>query len=164
MNKIISNIPTGALIMKQIKHILIPLDKSELSEKALETAFSIAKGVNAEVTLITVLTPLNEILKITDSNAAFIKEQSEIREKRNIEYLASIQEQYKNTAIKINTVIKTGEPAEKIIEYADNNSIDIIVMSTHGFSGVRQWVYGSVSAKILNGARHSVLLVRSFEE
>lgn len=150
--------------MKQIKHILIPLDKSVLSEKALETAFTIAKGVNAEVTLIKVLIPLSEILKVSDNNAEFIEEQSEIREKRNIEYLTSIQEQYKDTSVKINIVIETGEPAEKIIEYANNNSVDIIVMTTHGRTGIQKWVYGSVSGKILNGARHPVLLVRSFEK
>ena len=149
--------------MKQIKHILIPLDKSELSEKALETAFTIAKGVNAEVTLIKVLIPLSEILKVSDNNAEFIEEQLEIREKRNIEYLTSLQERYKDTSVKINIAIETGEPAEKIIEYANNNSVDIIVMTTHGRTGIQKWVYGSVSGKILNGARHSVLLVRSFE-
>ena len=150
--------------MKQLSHILVPLDGSELSEKALETAFTLAEYSKAEVTIMKVLRPVEEILTIDKSNASFIKEQEQAREKKNTEYLDEVKGRYKDTSIVVNPVLKTGSDAETIIEYAKEKGVDLIVMATHGRTGLHRWVYGSVSTKVLNGASHPVLLVRSFED
>jgi hypothetical protein len=63
--------------------------------------------------------------------------------------------------IKAQSVIDVGEAAEKIIDYAVADNIDMIVMSTHGRTGVARRRYGSVAAKVLVAARCPVLLVRS---
>jgi len=150
--------------MKQLKKILVPLDGSELAEKALESAFTLAQYSKAEVTILKVLRPVEEILTIDKTNASFIKEQEEAREKKNTKYLADVQEKYKDTSLVINPVLKTGADAEIIIEYAKDKGVDLIVMATHGRTGLHRWVYGSVSTKVLNGASHPVLLVRSFAD
>ena len=150
--------------MKQLTHILVPLDGSELAEKALETAFTLAQYSKAEVTILRVLRPVEEILTIDKTNASFIKEQEQAREKKNTEYLSEVQGRYKDTSLVINPVLKTGADAETIIEYAKEKGVDLIVMATHGRTGLHRWVYGSVSTKVLNGASHPVLLVRSFTD
>jgi len=54
-----------------------------------------------------------------------------------------------------------GLPGETIIDYARRHPIDLIVMATHGRSGLQRWVYGSVADKVLRGADLPVLLVRA---
>ncbi|MEZ4709993.1 MAG: universal stress protein [Caldilineaceae bacterium] len=63
---------------------------------------------------------------------------------------------------KINAVadIDTGEPAARIVDYAADHDVDLIVMSTHGRTGVKRWTYGSVAAKVLQAAPCPVVVVR----
>lgn len=62
--------------------------------------------------------------------------------------------------ISAKVILDIGEPAEKIVDYAANHEIDLIVMSTHGRTGVARWAYGSIASKVLEGAPCPVLLVR----
>jgi nucleotide-binding universal stress UspA family protein len=58
-------------------------------------------------------------------------------------------------------VVDLGEPGSKIVDYAAQNGIDLIVMCTHGRTGMRRWAYGSVASKVLAAATCPVVLVRS---
>jgi nucleotide-binding universal stress UspA family protein len=57
-----------------------------------------------------------------------------------------------------------GRVAETIIDYANRHSVDLIIMATHGRSGLSRWAYGSVADKVLRGADVPVLLVRAHPE
>ena len=148
--------------MKELNHILVPLDGSERSEKALETAFTLAKLSGATLTFFRVLRPVDDIIKIDTHNAIYIDEQIEYKTKRATKYLDTINDMAQNNLITSHTALEIGIADELIIEYAKNNSVDLIVMATHGRTGLQRWFYGSTAAKVLNGASHPILLVRSF--
>ncbi|HEX6384414.1 MAG TPA: universal stress protein, partial [Anaerolineae bacterium] len=61
---------------------------------------------------------------------------------------------------KIETVVDVGEVARLILDFAETEDIDLIVMATHGHTGLRRWVYGSVTEKVLRGSRCALLVVR----
>jgi nucleotide-binding universal stress UspA family protein len=148
--------------MKKLNHILVPLDGSELSEKGLETAFTLAKLSGATLTFLRVLRPVDDIIKIDEHNAIYVDEQIEYKTIRATKYLESVKDMAKS--IPAHIVVETGLAAEIIIEYAKNNSVDLIVMATHGRTGLQRWFYGSTAGKVLSGASHPVLLVRSFPD
>ena len=136
--------------------IMVPLDGSELAEVALPYAAELAIQLGSEITLIYVSElgkdPQEEIdqsylQKIVES----IKERA-----------ASYSGQPATTqAIKVKSVLLSGHPAEKIVEYADNENISFIIMSTHGRSGIQRWALGSVADKVMRASTKPVVLIRS---
>lgn len=76
-------------------------------------------------------------------------------------YLAGIQEKFSKYRMKTRTEILEGIPAEKVISYANKHSIDLIVMSTHGRTGISKWAFGSIAEKVLRGANCPILLVHA---
>ncbi|MBL0701067.1 MAG: universal stress protein [Desulfosarcina sp.] len=150
--------------MDKLDHILVPLDGSELSEKALAAAYTLAGMSNAEITLLRVLRPVEEVIKIDEQHAIYVDQQIEFKTRRAKKYLKAIRNHAEKRSFKINIVVEMGDAAEIIINFARKNSIDLIVMSTHGRSGLKRWVYGSVAGKILSGAYNPVLLIRSYPE
>ncbi len=67
----------------------------------------------------------------------------------------------KERGLSISTTVVLGLPADQIIDYAEANAIDLIAMSTHGRSGIGQWVFGSVTDKVLHAGDTAVLVVRA---
>jgi nucleotide-binding universal stress UspA family protein len=76
-------------------------------------------------------------------------------------YLAGIQAKFSKSQMKTRAEILEGVPAEKVISYANKHSVDLIVMSTHGRTGISKWAFGSIAEKVLRGADCPVLLVHA---
>ena len=77
------------------------------------------------------------------------------------EYLSGIEKQFKDTGVKLRSEVLTGKAAEEIVDYANRDPFHLIVMATHGRSGLSRWVYGSVTENVLSGVSSPVLLVRT---
>ena len=71
-----------------------------------------------------------------------------------------ITAQLHNSGINMRPVVLKGRSAEAIVGYADSNEVDLIIMATHGYSGVNRWVRGSVADRVLASSRVPVLLVK----
>lgn len=144
-------------------HILIPLDGSHLSEAALPIAQEIATRFTSQITLLRVAQPLH-LPKLTSEFTELITTlQSEARQEA-ITYLQSWQNSLTQQGHQVNYRVAEGESVtETILQTASNLNIDLIIMSTHGRSGVQRWVYGSVADKVLRHASVPVLLIRSVE-
>lgn len=125
--------------------ILVPLDGSDLAEKALPYAKTIAKLKNSEVVLFAV--------SITTSGGR--------RNRLLKSYLDVNAKSLESQGIKASTAVSYGDVAEDIIEYADKNKVDLIIISTHGYSGIKRWMLGSVTQKVLYGTCTPVLLIKS---
>ena len=149
---------------KKYKHILVPLDGSKLAELALDDAFSLAQLTGAKLTLFHVLTPIEHVLAEDTKHPIFVDQQWESLKVLVQGYLNNVCKRMSCPDVEADTVIKMGYAAVTIIEYAREQPIDLIVMATHGRSGLRQWVYGSVADKVLRGANLPVLLVRAHPE
>ena len=142
--------------------LLVPLDGSELAEKALAYAAYIAREVGAELRLFRVVTrpapPLSdgEMVIIADTGPTVAEESANARQ-----YLQMTAERLRETGIRVDYAIEVGDAATAIVEYAREQSVDLIVMSTHGRSGLGRWVYGSVADRVLRSSAQPVLLVRA---
>jgi nucleotide-binding universal stress UspA family protein len=146
---------------KQYKHIVVPLDGSELAELALVDAVSLAQLNQAEVTLLQVIPPIEQVVGAGTNHPVFIDQQWETKRGFALDYLTEVSKRLGCEDITIHPAVDLGSPAETIIDYAHKHAIDLIVMATHGRSGLKRWVYGSVADKVLRGADLPVLLVRA---
>jgi len=127
------------------KKILVPLSGSELAEKALPYAKSIAKLKKSQVILFAV------------SLTIFVDR----RDRLFSSYLEVNAKELNTEGIKTTTATSYGDVAEEIVKYANNNKIDLIVMATHAYSKAKQWMFGSVTQKVLYGTEIPVLLMKS---
>jgi nucleotide-binding universal stress UspA family protein len=77
-------------------------------------------------------------------------------------YLANLSEELRKRGFKVTTMVKTGQQvAVEIIDFAKESGVELIVMCTHGRSGITRWVLGSVAHKVLTRAETPILLLRS---
>ncbi|MEW6375538.1 MAG: universal stress protein [Thermodesulfobacteriota bacterium] len=143
------------------KKILVPLDGSELAKKALDQAEKLAKTFDAEIILFQVV-PFMPIYGSPELVTPLIvdEKQKESAEK----YLASIAEELKKQGLKVTAIVKTGQQvALEIIDFSKESGVDLIVMCTHGRSGITRWMLGSVALKLLTRGETHILLIRSKE-
>ena len=145
--------------------ILVPLDGSPLSEKALPPALELAKKFASEVILLQVIDPPYPITTV--SGAAIDQVIKEIRTatySEATEYLKSHVDTLSEGGYNVKTEILEGSPIAKyILDVARHQEIDLIVMSTHGRGGLDRWVFGSVADRVLRHANDPVLLIRASE-
>jgi len=144
------------------KDILLALDGSPLAEAAVPHARALAKAFGARVTLLSVVQPVgiypqSGVVGPVVSIALNVEEEMESVRR----YLRTIAEQFEAEGINVEEVVREGDAASQICDYAHESRADLIVMSTHGRSGVQRWVYGSVADKVLRGANVPILLIRA---
>jgi len=140
--------------------ILAPLDGSDIGEAALAYAETLAIKSRASVDLLQIISPPGTVeasLLGGPDWRKFIKAMQDAGEN----YLKSISARLNGNGVKSTYEVVTGDPADKIVEYAEDKKISLIAMSTHGRTGLARWVLGSVADKVLHSARIPILLVRS---
>jgi len=76
-------------------------------------------------------------------------------------YLDDVEKQLRDKGFNVRIDSRLGKPAEEIADYASKNKVDLIVMASHGRSGVNRWAYGSVADKVLRSTCVPVLLVKA---
>jgi len=141
------------------KRILVPLDGSELAKKALDEAEKLASCSGAEIILFEVV-PFMPIYGSPELVTPLIvdEKQKEAAER----YLVNLSEELEKKGFKTNAVVRTGQQvAVEIIDFAKESGANLIVMCTHGRSGISRWVLGSVALKVLTRAETPILLIRS---
>ncbi|MEO8456494.1 MAG: universal stress protein [Chloroflexota bacterium] len=142
-----------------IKKILVPLDKSELAAQALPLARSIAMATGAEIILLSVIEP-GEYWSGDPNDIPWQRAQ----ERTASRYLDEIAggEFRKDIAVRVR--LAWGPAASTIREIAGEENVDLIVMTTHGRSGLVRWVMGSVTNKLVHTSTHPMVLVYAREE
>ena len=143
--------------------IMVPLDGSALAECVLPHVESIAKGCGASsVVFVRVVEP---IYLPTGSDFAFSdKELQQMRSEQIAaaqDYLKKWVDRLKYNSTNFQSEVIEGRPADSLVEYAEKNNVDLIVIATHGRSGVSRWVWGSVADRILRSACVPVLMIRA---
>jgi nucleotide-binding universal stress UspA family protein len=76
-------------------------------------------------------------------------------------YLKTIAGPFREKGLTVSEVAASGNPPEAILDYAESKAVDIITMSTHGLSGIKRWVFGSVTDKVLHAGDMPVLVARA---
>lgn len=142
-----------------ISHILVPLDSSTLAECVLPHVMAVAPAMNARVTLLHVL----EHPRNGNGTPAVDPVDWHLRKHKSERYLEEIAERLRSSGLHTEYNIIEGSPAQSIIEFARNNNVDLIALSTHGNSGLSGWNVSSVVQKILLRSYKSMLLIRAYK-
>lgn len=140
------------------KKILVPLDGSALAERAINHAAEIARGAGAELILLEVVqVPLAKTPEAGSTEE--IKSIQEIAAQSKI-YLNMLAARVGKEGIKVRTVVMEGAADGAILGFAHNEDVDIIVMSTHGRTGLSKALMGSVAEKVMLTTKRPVMLVK----
>ncbi|HEX2675681.1 MAG TPA: universal stress protein [Polyangiales bacterium] len=145
--------------MNPFRKILVPVDFSDHSEHAVEVAADMARRYGATMTLVHVHQPV--LYALPDSFILYPSEQLEgvlvvFREKLE----AMKRALYADGAMRIDTQVLVGIPVSSIVEHTKANQYDLIVMGTHGRTGVSHALIGSVAERVVRKATCPVLTVR----
>ncbi len=145
------------------KKIMVPLDGSALAECVLPHVEAITKGCAAkELILLRIVEP-ERVYTVSssplDPNIASARD-SEQR-KFAEDYLKQIANRLAATGVACTVKAIVGRVAESLVDYCVKNDIDLIIIATHGRSGITRWVRGSVADKILRSSRIPVMMVRA---
>ena len=144
-------------------HIVVPLDGSGLAEESIPIAARLAALGGARVTLLRVVVP-QLAMGHPSVVLQFSVEQLERYQAESKSYVESVAARFRGAAPSIESVVILAEsPPRAILEWAEQNGADLIAMSTHGRSGFRRFMLGSVADKVIRGAQVPVLLTRPGE-
>jgi nucleotide-binding universal stress UspA family protein len=135
------------------KQVVVPLDGSKLAEVALPYAEELAGKMGSEIILLTVLQ--SEELPEYQNHHTYSTKIVGVT-KRHVEKYMEISGR---KAIRVGTATRAGNPAEGILDYVNKGNHNIIVMATHGRSGISRWAVGSVADKVVRATTRLPLMI-----
>ena len=134
--------------------ILVPTDGSDIIDAAVDTAFDIAAHHDAAV----------HFLYVADSNRPNLEaDESDVRDsllERGEQVVGDAAARARERDVESITVVREGDPASGIVEYADEAGIDLVVIPTHGRTGVSRLFLGSITERVVRESETPVLVVR----
>ncbi|MGA2464709.1 MAG: universal stress protein [Thermodesulfobacteriota bacterium] len=139
--------------MEKFERILVPLDGSECAEIVFPKVEKLATDLKASIALLRVA--YAHTFPGVDPTEAEVKVVREAEE-----YLRKIEERLKAKGFKVDSHVRYGNDADEILDHAAQKDIDFIAMTTHGRSGVKRFLLGSVAEKILRHSPKPIFLVR----
>ena len=147
--------------MTTYKHLLVPVDESPMSYAAAEQALSLAKDLNCSVTIMSVIAvdPFVgvDFYKVAPAITDYFMQAEQNAQNR----LAEIQQSFSREGISVDTKIIRGVAAsEGIVQIANEIGADLIIMGSHGRTGVKKMMLGSVAQNVLTQSPVPVLIVK----
>jgi nucleotide-binding universal stress UspA family protein len=139
--------------MEKLERVLVPLDGSGCAEMILPKVEKLATELKASIALLRVA--YAHTFPGVDPSDAEVKVVHEAEE-----YLRGIENRLKTKGFKVDSHVRYGNEAEEILDHAAQKDIDFIAMTTHGRSGVKRFLIGSVAEKILRHSPKPIFLVR----
>lgn len=141
-------------------NILVPLDGSRAAEAALEQAAYLASTSGGKIRLVQVLT--NSMLADNPTVLPEVREQLDQQDRRQAaDYLDTLDSRLQARGIHCQAeILESGDPAQRILEAAERHAVDLIVLTSHGRSGLSRFLLGSVAEKVLRHASCPTLIVR----
>lgn len=142
-----------------IEHILVPLDGSFLAERVLPHVFAVAGPFKSRVTLLRVMSSSSS----NGMGRRFDPLDWQMREAEARAYLRRIKNRLSQEGLDVSISMLEGEPATRIVEYVQNHDVDLIILSSHGGSGLTGWNISSVVQKIVIRVQKPTMIVRSYQ-
>jgi nucleotide-binding universal stress UspA family protein len=147
--------------MKRFKSILFPLDFSECSDKVFPGALSLAKKFDAKLHIVFVALDISYLKTIEASEGMLMNAVAEVARAGEDRLEAFCQHSMADFP-NYETQVMIGNPPERIVEYAADNNIDLIVMGTHGRRGIDRTLMGSVADYVIKHASAPVLTINPY--
>lgn len=146
--------------------ILVPLDGSELAECVLPHVESLATcSPGTEVILVSVTERISGFRVMDDSSQPLgerlVPEAVGKEEEQAQKYLGKIAKTLEVKGIKVSTEVLMGKPAEEIIIYSHRTNCDLIIMASHGRSGLSRWAHGSVADRVFKATTVPILMIKA---
>ncbi len=149
---------------RDLRKVLVPLDGSKFAEQVLPHVEGLAVAMGSEVVLLEVLetveVPGFAAYEVGPDWQEFKKGLMARAETRANRYLRRKGNALGLSGVSARSVVLWGRPAETILQYAEDNSVNLIALATHGFTGISRWAYGSVAYKVMMASSKPVLVVR----
>ena len=148
------------------QRVLVPLDGSELAEGVLPHVEMLATTCGAkEVVLVSVTERVPGFRVLDDSSqplgGRLVPEAVGKEEKQAQKYLGKIAKTLEAKGIKVSTEVLMGKPAEEIVICANRMNCDLIIMASHGRSGLSRWAHGSVADRVFKAATVPILMIKA---
>ncbi len=145
------------------KNIMVPMDGSKLAECVLPHVDIIAGCGVEKVTFVRVVEPIVLPVGIGGEyfNAQVMTEMEEYETTSAQTYLDELVARIEYKGVKVETKLLQGRAAESLIDYTRSNKTDLIIIATHGRSGISRWVRGSVADHILHSAAVPILMIQA---
>ena len=140
------------------KKILVCLDGSDLAETALPHAQALASDEGAEIVLLRI--SVNPAAEFSFSEPGIANNIVQEMETETLNYLQSVRGRLQKAGFRTSFLIRQGPVAETILKVASQSQADVIVLSTHGRSGVKRWLLGSVADRVVTHSEVPVMVVR----
>jgi nucleotide-binding universal stress UspA family protein len=141
------------------KRMLVPLDGSELAEVVFTYAKELAGRLDLDLTLLHVCVPGER--ELASMHRVYVERAAEIIGRQSEEVQRQTGIESGGRVLEVRAELAEGHPAEEILRYADENDIDLILIASHGRSGVRRWAMGSVADKVLRSSKIPVWLAQA---
>ena len=148
--------------------LLVPLSGSDVSAIVIPHAIALAKqkGASMDVVLMQVVEPpitpsyySPELTGMPLNWGQFVEQEIARSKKATQEYLTDVEKQFREVGINVSSLVLTGKPAEEIVTYAGKNPFTVVIMATHGRTGLSRLVYGSVAQSVLYGITNPMVLI-----
>ncbi len=148
-----------------MKNILIPIDGSVYSNKALELGREIAREFDSSITVLNAIHVAMPVIAMSHSavaiDNAFEKAELEKAREHSYELLQAAKDSFGDMADKVEMICIEGDAVKSIVNYANANGIDLLIMGSHGLGAVlERLLVGSVTTKVLHQAEQPVLVVK----
>lgn len=138
--------------------ILVPLDGSHLAERAIEPALEMARSTDAEIILLEAVQ--DSLAAVPEAHYLVPPKETYRSAITSMKYLREIAGRLRPEVRKVRWHVEEGEPIDAILSFAHNQDVDIIVMGTHGRTGLSRVVMGSVAEKVAVTTHRPVVLVK----
>jgi nucleotide-binding universal stress UspA family protein len=142
-----------------IDHILVPLDGSSLAERVIPHLFAIARPYNSRVTLL-------RVISRTDSKLPTQRVDPldwQMREAEARSYLNKLTRKLSQDGLNVKNELLHGDPATLIVEFVRNQDVDLLMLSSHGRSGLTGWNISSVVQKTVIRVQKQTMIVRAYQ-
>ena len=145
-----------------LQHILVGLDGSPLAESILPYVGTVAKALAAQVTLLHVIPGVSEWhgSAVSQFYSPLLKQE----ETEAHGYLQRVADRLAASGLTVQSRVGVGDATTEILKTGEQTNVDLIALATHGRSGLRRWVYGSVAERVLHTIHRPLLLIRPTEE
>ena len=157
--------------------VLVPLDGSELAEAVLPYVEELAQRRVSEIILLRVVrvpqdTTISTVFQPSMSlpgaaedevlarHPIYLEQEMESLRTETQRSLARAKERLSHVAAKVRVEVTFGRPAKQIVEYAEREQVDLLLLSTHGRTGFGRWVFGGVADRVLRATTIPILLIR----
>jgi nucleotide-binding universal stress UspA family protein len=150
-----------------LKRILMPYDGSILSRQALPYAVEIAAAAHADIEILRAIdlpgTTVSPLRPVDRTAAEYVDYATTLRHYAEMD-LEELMKSVPHKGFKLTGAVTSGPAAEAIVDETAGGLTDLIVMATHGYSGLKRWALGSVADKVIHATNVPVLLIRAADE